>query len=364
MYARHPSETERSIVAMITWPHGPQPRGGSTLPSGGSQRAESRGLGEVLAIGIDIGGTKVAAGLVARDGRLIHAVRMRTPRPPAADAVLDAVRDVVATELAHPAAGGGVIGVGVGTAGVVDPSTGVIVSATESLIDWQGVDVAAALGDACRVPVTVDNDVNAIGLAESTVGAARGARRCLIVAVGTGIGGAFIRDGRVDRGASGTAGEVGHLPIGPPDGPRCTCGRRGHLEAYASGPALHRLFLEAAAPVAAADFSEVARLAKARQPIAMATLAQGGAILGRALGGITNLLDPELVVVGGGVISAGPPLMRPLARSFRDELLRGTSSVPLRRARFGARAGVVGAAMLAFEAAAPASATGPRPRLA
>ena len=348
---------------MITWPRGPQPQGGRTpLLSGGSRRAD-RGETAGVALGIDIGGTKIAAGLVQRDGRLLHATRTRTPRPPTAGAVIDAVRDLVARELGHPAARAGLVGVGVGTAGVVDPHTGVIASATESLIDWRGTDLAASLRGLCRVPVTVDNDVNAIGLAETIVGAAKGFGRCLVVAVGTGIGGALIRDGKVDRGASGTAGEVGHLPIGPADGPRCTCGRRGHLESYASGPALHRRFLASAGSAAAADLRDIARLASTGDPIAVETLVYGATILGRALGGVTNLFDPDVVVVGGGVLSVGPTFTRPMTKAYRDELLPGTSHVPLRRARLGARSGLIGAAMLAFQSAGSQSPTRPSTRL-
>jgi glucokinase len=330
-------------------PAGPRPqRGRTTAHADAFVRAHHRPVGD-LAIGIDIGGTKVAAALVDRDGRRLRGATEPTPRPPTADAVIATVSTLLSREIVRGSSMGRLVGVGIGTAGVVDPPTGAIRSATETLIAWEGLDLAETIGDMCDLPVRVDNDVNAMGLAEARIGAARGHGRCLMVAIGTGIGGAFVREGQVDRGATGTAWEIGHLPVGPPEGPRCPCGRGGHLEAYASGPALLRAYLAIAGNDAADDLQGVARMAKAGQTAAIEVLGQGATTLGRALGGLTNILDPDIVVVGGGVLSVGIAFMRPLRESFRVELLPGPSRVPLRRARLGAQAGVVGAGLLAFD---------------
>jgi glucokinase len=302
-----------------------------------------------LSVGIDIGGTKIAAGLIDARGRVHHTATAGTPRPALAESILEAVGRLVAGELAVAhRLDRQVVGVGVGTAGVVDPVTGTITSATETLVDWKGVEVSTRLASAVGLGVRVDNDVNAMAVAESQVGVGRGHGRILLIAVGTGIGGALVHCGGVDRGVSGTAGEVGHLPVGPTNGPRCPCGRRGHLEAYAAGPAIARRYAELAS-TKTGDFRNVADRAATGDGDAVEALQEGATILGRALGGLVNVLDPEVVILAGGVVRAGPPFTGPLRDAFKAELLPGTSGVRLRHARFRSRAAVVGAGLLAFE---------------
>jgi glucokinase len=302
-----------------------------------------------LAVGVDIGGTKVGVALVDADGCLLHEALAATPRPPDGDSVAALMIDLVANALAIASSAGRTVeAIGVGTAGVISPSTGAVASATNSLINWTGVDIRSRLRAISALPVVVVNDVNAMAVAEVKAGAGREFNRFLVVAVGTGIGGALVRDGRVDHGASGTAGEIGHLPVGPVDGRPCGCGRFGHLEAYCSGPSMARRYIELSRSTGSFDFEAVVSRARDGEPIAVDVVLEGASILGRAIGGLVNVLDPEAVVLGGGVVSAGQDVLLPFERSFRAELLPGPSRVALRYARFGSTTGVVGAALNAL----------------
>ncbi|MFD4242125.1 ROK family protein [Streptomyces sp. NPDC058525] len=296
-----------------------------------------------LVAGIDIGGTKTATGLVDSNGTLL---RRRTLPTPAADGpkavVAAAVRAV--REL-----GGPVAAVGVGSAGVVDPASGRIVSATDALPGWAGTELRRDLEQALGVPVSVDNDVHAHALGEAWLGAAAGRRHVLLVAVGTGIGGSLLIDGRVHHGARYVAGHAGHVPVPSAAGIPCTCGATGHAEAVGSGPALLAAYTKSASePVS--SLAEVAARAAGGEDAARRVLARGAGALGEALGGIVNMTDPELVLVGGGVSNCGPEWWEPLQEAFAAELLPPLKGVELRPGSLGGDAAVLGAARLALEA--------------
>ncbi len=322
---------------------------GKTIDASPGSSAAADDAGAV-AVGIDIGGTKIAAGIVTKTGHLSHETSIPTPRPPRASRVRHLVETLLAQELAAAdSLGLDVRAIGVGTAGIVDPWSGIVVSATDTLLDWVGTDIGAVIAAVCNLPVRVDNDVNAAAVAEVSVGAARSFRRCLIVAVGTGIGGALVADGRVERGATGTAGEIGHLPVGAVDGPACSCGRRGHLEAYASGPAMERRYAEVAPASPPADFRGIARLGESGDIVATRVISDAGSVLGRTLGGLVNVFDPEVVVLGGGVVEGSSVYMECAQAAFRAELLPTTARVLLLTAHFRSNAGLVGAGILALE---------------
>ncbi|MGA4688495.1 ROK family protein, partial [Micromonospora sp. AB353] len=185
-------------------------------------------------VGIDIGGTKTAAALVGPGARVLGRREAPTPARGGPAAVLDTAAGLAADLLA--AAGPGPVGVG--TAGTVDPATGAIRYATDSLPGWAGTAVADELAARLGRPVRVTNDVAAAALGECWAGAGRGRRHVLLAAVGTGLGGAIVNDGRVEGGARGAAGQLGHLPVPGAHRLRCGCGRYGHLEAIASGTGL------------------------------------------------------------------------------------------------------------------------------
>lgn len=315
-------------------------------------------------LGVDVGGTKIAAGLVAEDGTLLETVVRPTPAREGPTAVLDAIAAAV-RELPDHA---GAAGLGLGTGGVVDRDGGVVVSANELLPGWAGTRLADELGHRLGIPVAADNDANVFALAEQTYGAGAGSTTALYVSVGTGIGGGLVAGGRLLRGAHWTAGEFGHIAVPEAAGRPCNCGRDGHLEAVAAGPAIAARFSRLAGRPRPADLREVAALAERAAPpaeadgtppqapgdesaLARTVLAEGAGALGRALAGLVNTFDPERVVVGGGVASVGDPFWQPLAEAFAAELLPGPSAAGLRPlpAALGPRAAVIGAAALLLE---------------
>ncbi len=282
------------------------------------------------------------------DGAVLAARSAPTPAAAGPAAVLATAADLAAAVRAEAGGHGvAVVGAGVGTAGTVDHASGVVVFATDLLPGWTGTPVADRLAAALGLPVVVDNDVNAMAVAE-----ARGlAGTVLVVAVGTGVGGAIVRDGRPERGATGTAGEVAHLLVAPvTDGRRCGCGRTDHLEAVASGP--NMVLAHRVRTGRAADLPGVARCADAGDAAAAAVIAEGATVLGRALAGLANVLDPAAIVIGGGVAGLGARWWDPLVAALRAEALPGPARVDLRQARLGPSAGAVGAALLALARAA------------
>jgi glucokinase len=305
-----------------------------------------------VTVGLDIGGTKVLGVVLDHTGTILH--EQRAPSPDTGFEPLVAVcRDLVAA-IGPPDAP-----VGVGAAGLVG-RTGVISYAPNlpGVIDAPIRDaVAAATGRR----VAADNDANVAALAEATYGAAVGARHALMVTLGTGIGGGIIADGEVYHGANGYAAEFGHFTVDI-DGPICACGERGHWEAIASGNALGRMAREmiehgrggtilAAAAGRLADVSgeEVAAAAGEGDADARALLAAYADNIALGLVNLANILDPERIVISGGVVEIGALLFEPLGAAFRAHL-EGTEHRPdiaLVPAAFGERAGAVGAAVLA-----------------
>lgn len=305
-------------------------------------------------IGVDIGGTKIAAGLVGPDGSVRFADIRPTPAHAGPRAVLDAVRDAV--EGVRAAAAGPVAAIGVGAPGVVDASAGTVLSSTALMADWAGTPVRAYLRAAFPgVAVAVDNDVNAMALGELRFGAAAGLDSVLYVSVGTGIGGAYAIGGRLVRGAHHAAGEIGHLVA---SGSRpCSCGGIGHVESVASGPAIEAAYAEAcgaSGPTGAmterVGLREIVRRADAGDPAAAAAIAGAAEVLGTVLGGLTCAFDPEAVVLGGGVAGIGARFTEPLARALRRNLLPAMTQLPLLRAALGTNAPLVGAAALLDDA--------------
>ncbi|MFF9359658.1 ROK family protein [Streptomyces griseoluteus] len=296
-------------------------------------------------LGIDVGGTKIAAAVVDATGTPHEPVRLPTPAADGPGAVLDTMAEAARTALSNsgtdmPSA------VGVSTGGVVDSRTGMIVSATDLLPGWAGTDVAGELsGRLGGVPVSVDNDGNALALGEQLFGAARGLDEVLLLAVGTGIAGALVHDGRLTRGSHHTRGELGHLPVSEANRP-CSCGRSGHLEAVAAGPAIEDAYRRACGTEKRVPLHVVARRAADGDLAARRALTGGASVLGRTLGGLTNLWDPQAVVIGGGVVSCGDLYWQPLSTAFRAELLPGLADVALKPASLGPLSAVVGAAAL------------------
>ncbi|ETK30929.1 ROK family protein [Microbispora sp. ATCC PTA-5024] len=291
--------------------------------------------------GIDIGGTKTHVVICDDELRILAATRAPTPVEAGARVILaEAARltQELLTTLGLPVAAAGV-----GAAGVVDPETGAVASSTSTFSGWSGKPLRAITEELLGVPAIVDNDGNAALYAEAKIGAAAGASHALAVVVGTGVGGAVLSDGRLIHGRHGAAGEFGHLPVG--GDAACPCGGRGHLESVAAGPALARAYT--ALTGVSVTGSEVASLARAGDRDAAAVLDHAAAVLGRAVAGLANALDPDVVVLGGGVLDAADLLLAPLRAAAAEHLLPPLRDLPIVRARLGSDAVAVGAAALA-----------------
>ncbi|WP_289017565.1 ROK family glucokinase [uncultured Ornithinimicrobium sp.] len=326
--------------------------------------------GDALAVGVDVGGTRIKAGLVDPAGRVVTQVRHDTPdRTTAARVVEDAVVAAVEELLRSPAAAGReVLAVGVGAAGFVAADAGRVVFAPH--LSWRDEPLQDRLRARLDRPVVVDNDANAAAWAEHRFGAGRGESHLLVVTLGTGIGGALVREGRLDRGRHGLAGEFGHMVL-VPDGRPCECGNRGCWEQYASGAVLRREALDllaAGAPDLDAvtercggdldrlQGEDVTAAALAGDRVAAELLADVGRWLGTGLANLVAALDPGTVVVGGGASEAGDLLLRPARETLARRLVgRGHRPVPpVLAAELGVGAGLVGAADLARASTIPA----------
>jgi glucokinase len=298
-------------------------------------------------IALDVGGTSMKAVLVDEQSQVIAAQRLPTGRAEGPDAVLERIVSTVVDQHASATRRGlDVRGVGVVVPGIVDDERGIAVLSAN--LGWRDAPLVELIQKRVGAPVAVGHDVRAGGLAEGELGAARGARDYLFLAIGTGIAGAVVLDGRPYSG-HGYAGEIGHMVVDS-DGPPCACGARGCLEAIASAAAIaSRYAARTGRPVEAAGLR--ARL-DAGDPDAAAVWADAIEALARALAAYTTLLAPELVVVGGGLADAGATLLDPLARAF-GRRLTFQCRPRLVPAQLGDQAGALGAALLAWRRAGP-----------
>ncbi len=293
-------------------------------------------------LGIDLGGTKIALGVLA-GGRLVYKDRIATPRE-GWEAVLRAM--AVAAWKALAASPVPVEAVGIGAPGSLDFDSG-IVNFAPNIPGFRDVPLRESLQEALGLPAAIENDANAAALAEHHLGAARGAGSSFFVTVSTGIGGGLVANGRVWRGAFGQAGEIGHLTV-LPGGPVCGCGNRGCLEALASGRALARDASYAYA--GAVDAPELFRRWRAGDALARRIVEGAAGYLGQALADVQKLWDPEVIVIGGGVAVGAGDAWRELVSAAYKSRATGWRTAPLLPALLGADAGVIGAALAAKDA--------------
>lgn len=311
-----------------------------------------------LTIGVDVGGTKIAAGVVNSQGEIIEMQRKRTPAHDA-DAATNTIIDVVNELRAKHE----VSAVGIGAPGFVNKERTVVTFAPN--MNWRGEPLAEKVGSATGLPVVVENDANSAAWGEYKFGAAQGHESSITVTVGTGIGGGVILDGVLLRGAYGFAAEIGHMNL-VPDGLLCGCGEHGCWEVYASGNALVRMAREHAqkAPAHASQLLELAggsaakinglHVTKAAQegdPAALDCFYELGRALGQGIADLAACFDPEVVVLSGGVSEAGALLLEPVRNAFEIRLTARTHR-PLPEiclATMGNSAGLIGAANLAIQ---------------
>lgn len=306
-------------------------------------------MGEAVAIGIDVGGTKLVAAVIDGEGRVLERLRRETP---AGDArrLVDDLRGLVADL-------GGDLPVGVGIAALVTPA-GVVRYGPN--IDVHDLDLARALSEGAAGPAVVLNDASAAALGEQRVGAARGHRDVVMLTLGTGVGGGVVVGGALLTGANGFGGELGHLVVDD-GGRRCACGNRGCVEAYASGSAIGErarqrladepvdsLLRDAERPTG----RDVTLAARDGDELAREVLVEAGQWLGVALAGLVNALDPEVVLLGGGAAAQTATWMLPAARTAMERRIIGHTwrpPPPLELAALGDDAGMVGAGLAAVD---------------
>ncbi|MFZ3277524.1 MAG: ROK family protein [Candidatus Sulfotelmatobacter sp.] len=317
-------------------------------------------------IGVDVGGTKVAAGLVDSIGEITQQTRIPMVATDAAAglAAVTAAIDTVRAATDHKVELKGLIaGIGICAPGPLDPRTGVVIN-PPNLQGWRNFPLADLVSEAYRLPVRVDNDGNAAALAEALWGAGRGYRNVFCATIGTGIGTGIVFDGRIYHGRTGAAAEGGHNTIDY-RGPRCGCGKLGCIEALASGPAIAR---RASEKIAAGSRSSILELAGGRidhitsemvgraycagDSLAKEVLEETAMFLTVWLGNIVDLLEPDVMIIGGGAAS----MLKPFFEEIRDGLPSWCvnshcQEVPLVTAHYGADAGIAGGAALCRELA-------------
>lgn len=311
------------------------------------------------AIGVDVGGTRVAAGLVERKGRIVKEARTLTPREAGPFAIVDAIIDLiedVSSSGVHPAE---IAGIGVGLPAQIDFLKQSVEFCTN--LPLTGVDMRSLIMSRVRHSVTIDNDSNCAGIGESRFGAGKNVRDFVMITLGTGVGGALFLSGEPYRGSRGLGAEIGHVVVDL-DGPPCPCGGTGHLESFVGRPALAARGREAARAFRAHILREAAggdpeqitaehmiEAALAGDEDARTILLEAGEVLGRALVGIVNLLNPRLIIVGGGVGESCGFLVERAAEMIDVEALAGRRDVRVVQAELGNDAGMLGAAALAFD---------------
>lgn len=307
-------------------------------------------------VGVDVGGTKVAAGLVNEDGEISAQVRVAMAADSSAQRGLDSVLSAIAHVIPHD--GKGIAGIGICAPGPLDPKTGVILN-PPNIPCWRNFPLAAAVRKKYSVPVKVDNDANAAALAEARWGAARGYRHVFYATIGTGIGSGIVFDGKIYHGRTGSAGEGGHVSIDQ-HGPICNCGKPGCIEIFASGTALAnraRTEVQARAKSSMLEMAHddvdaitgliIGKAADLGDPLAKRIIAEAVEMLALWLSNIVDLLDPDVIVIGGGAAALYQPFFQDLRKRMAELAVNPHAhEVPLVSARYGADSGIAGGAAL------------------
>ena len=309
-----------------------------------------------LTVGIDVGGTKIAGGVVDEQGKILATARRESPATDT-DAIEQNIQDLVAELRADH----DIEAVGVGAAGFVDSRRSTVMFAPN--LAWRDEPLRHDLEKRINLPVIIENDANAAAWGEFTFGAGEDVQDTLLVTVGTGVGGGIVLNGQLHRGAFGVAAEIGHMRV-VPDGRICGCGNRGCWEQYASGTALVRdtkeqarqgsliarsLLDRAGGNVEDIDGPLITEAAQAGDSFAREQLASLGKWLGEGIASLTAVLDPAVVVIGGGVSEAGDLLLEPVRDHFKANLTgrHYRPELEVRVALLGNKAGMIGAADLA-----------------
>ncbi|MFH1687882.1 MAG: ROK family protein [bacterium] len=310
--------------------------------------------------GIDIGGTNIKFGLFDSSGKILHREQRQTLAEKGPLPLMHLVTNIAERLLFFAADEDLTVKhLGVGTPGAVDFASGRVIGPCPNIPGWQGMDIGRNLKDRLNMPVFVDNDANAMALAECRFGSAAGAKTVLCATVGTGVGGGLVFDGHIWRGAHSAAGELGHMPINF-DGPKCGCGQNGCLEAYCSSKAIMtRLQKKLGQGLTPAfeklldgpdDKLTVKKLFAAQakgDEVAIEVIEETARYLAIGLAGVVNLLNPDTVVIGGGVADGGGGFVEIVASEIRKRAFASAvEELRVVRAGLGNNAGFVGAGLL------------------
>ncbi|MEN1970532.1 ROK family glucokinase [Lentibacillus sp. N15] len=314
-------------------------------------------MSEII-IGIDIGGTTSKIGILNKQGSILSKWEVGTSKANKGESVVndiwESIKDKLRTEDQHY-----LLGIGIGAPGFIDGANGLVYEAVN--IGWKDTPLAEQFSQLAGVPVFVENDANTAALGENWVGAGNQTNNLIAITLGTGVGGGIIVNGTIVNGVSGTAGELGHITIDP-NGYRCNCGRRGCLETICSATGIVRqamslaeqkpdsslaAFVTLAGSITAKD---VFTLAKQGDALCQTVVERTGDVLGFAIANVAVVLNPSIVLIGGGVSKAGDQLISVIERAFRQYALPRVSEVcEIKAAQLGNDAGIIGAAYLVVQ---------------
>ena len=309
-------------------------------------------------IGIDVGGTNVKLALVDDKGSIIYSNSVPTRAEMGYEYTVNNIKQAIydlmkETRLSTK----DIEGIGFGFPGQVDYKAGIVRNAP-NIPGWVEVPIAKLIEDEFKIPTRVDNDVRCAALGELNYGAGKGCENLICITVGTGIGSGLIINGKLVRGASNAAGEIGHIKLQMHDGPICGCGDTGCLEAFASGPSIVAMAEDYIKGGKSTKFREmaggsdispyvVAQAAKAGDPVAIRIFTIMGEYIGIGLASVVNLLNPEKIIIGGGVADAGDLLLEPLKSTLKSRAMKiAGAAAEVVPAQLGNTAGVIGASLL------------------
>lgn len=309
-------------------------------------------------IGVDIGGTNIKIALVDFDGKIAYSNTTPTRAEMGYEAGVNNIKQAIKDIMNESATDSKSIeAIGFGLPGQIDYKEGVVKN-LPNIPGWVNVPLAKIIEDEFKIPTKLDNDVRCAALGELNFGAGKGCDNLICITIGTGIGSGIILNGKLIRGASNAAGEIGHIKMSMNEGPLCGCGDYGCFEAYASGPAIVTMAKEYISGGKSAKYKEmaqdgaitpyfVAQAALAGDAVSIQIFKQMGKIIGVGLSSVINLLNPEKVIIGGGVADAGEILLEPIRQTIKDRAMPiQANTVKIVPAQLANTAGVIGASLL------------------
>jgi len=325
-----------------------------TLPASSPAQPDSVPDGG-LVLAVDIGGTHLRAATIDCHGRFVSQLKQRTPQTKSPQDITNAITAALTQFQNEGGARNGIRALSVVVPGTLDVKTGTIITAP-NLSSLAGFNLSRALTETLRLPVMLENDANGAAIGEMWRGAARGCRHIVCVTLGTGVGGGIVLNGKVWHGANNSAGEIGHMCVEPFGGVACACGSRGCLEVYASATAIVRMSREArprypnSLSSVTEDFTaeDVYRAGKQGDQLAIEVFRRMGSYLGVGLANLINILNPEAIVIGGGVASAWDLFAKEMQSQVNKHAFPLPAQVKIVPAECGDDAGLLGAARLGF----------------